>query len=111
MQITENKVGYIIIEDETLKKFKVDPATPGNMINEFNYIEEIIVWAIFTYDKEQEIYRVSIRSRGPIINGIASQFNGGGHIYASGARIKKDKIKELIDALDKEAKEYIDKQW
>ncbi|MBR2833320.1 MAG: bifunctional oligoribonuclease/PAP phosphatase NrnA [Bacilli bacterium] len=110
MQITENKVGYIIIEDETLKKFKVDPATPGNMINEFNYIEEIIVWASFTYDKEQEIYRVSIRSRGPIINGIASQFNGGGHIYASGARIKKDKIKELIDALDKEAKEYIDKQ-
>ena len=107
MKITENKVGYIIIEDETLKKYEVDPATPGNMINEFNYIDEILVWVSFTYDKDLETYRVSIRSRGPIINGVASKFNGGGHIYASGARLKKEKIKDLIDALDKETKEYI----
>ena len=109
MKLTENKVGYIIIEEEVLNKYEVDPATPGNMINEFNYIDEMIVWASFTYDKDQETYRVSIRSRGPIINGIASNFNGGGHIYASGARIKKEKIKNLISALDKKAKEYIDK--
>ena len=111
MQITENKVGYIIIEEETLKKYEVDSATPGNMINEFNYIDEILVWVSFTYDKELETYRVSIRSRGPIINSVASKFGGGGHIYASGARVKKDQIEALINELDKETREYVEKLW
>ena len=109
MKITENKVGYIVVEEDDLKKFEVDPATPGNMINEFNYIDEILVWVSFTYDKDLETYRVSIRSRGPVINGVASKFNGGGHIYASGARVKKDKIDELVLALDNEIKEYVSK--
>ena len=109
MKITENKVGYIVVEEDDLKEFSVDPATPGNMINEFNYIDDMLVWVSFTYDKDLETYRVSIRSRGPIINGVASRFNGGGHIYASGARVKKDKIDELVLALDEETKEYISK--
>ena len=107
LKITENGVGYIIIEDETLNKYEVDSATPGNMINDFNYIDEILVWVSFSFDKEQDTYRVSIRSRGPIINDVATKFGGGGHIYASGARIKtKEAIKELIKDLDKEVKEY-----
>ena len=107
MKTTENKVGYIVLEEEILKKYEVDPATPGNMINEFNYIDEIIVWVSFTYDKEQETYRVSIRSRGPVINGVASQFGGGGHIYASGARIKEiTEVDKLFKDLDNATKEY-----
>ena len=50
-QITEDKVGYLIIHDETLKEYNVDAATPGNMINSFNHINEMFVWVTATEDK------------------------------------------------------------
>ena len=108
--ITENGVGYVIISEDIQKEYDIDVATPGNMINDFNYIDEMYVWVTFSYDKEAKVYRTSIRSRGPIINGVACEFGGGGHIYASGIRLKeKDDIKKLVMALDKVTKDYIDK--
>lgn len=109
-QITENKIGYLIIHDETLKEFNVDAATPGNMINSFNHINEMLVWVTATEDKDLGTYRVSIRSRGPIINEVAANHGGGGHIYASGTRLKnEEEIMDLIKDLDKVSKEYIQK--
>ena len=109
-QITENKVGYLIINDDILKEFNVDAATPGNMINSFNHINEMLVWVTATLDKELGTYRVSIRSRGPIINEIAANHGGGGHMFASGVRLKtEEEIKSLIQDLDIVSKEYIQK--
>ena len=109
-QITQNKVGYLIIKDETLKQYNVDAATPGNMINSFNHINEMLVWVTATEDKELGSYRVSIRSRGPIINEVAANHGGGGHIYASGTRLKtEEEILSLIQDLDETSKEYIQK--
>ena len=106
-EITENNVGFIIIDDGDLKKYGVDPATPGNMINNFNYINELLVWVTATEDKDLGSYRVSIRSRGPIINDIAATHGGGGHIYASGTRLKtKKEINALIKDLDSRVVEY-----
>ncbi len=105
--INEDKVGYIIIDEETLNDYGVDVATAGNMINNFNHINEMLIWVTFTYDKEIKAYRTSIRSRGPIINEVAANFGGGGHIYASGVRIKEEEnMEELIEKLSKTAKEY-----
>ena len=109
-QITENKVGYLIINDETLKQYNVDAATPGNLINSFNHINEMLVWVTATEDKELGSYRVSIRSRGPIINEVAAGHGGGGHIYASGTRLKTEaEIMSLIIDLEKVSKQYIEK--
>ncbi len=106
--ITDNKVGYLIISDEILKEYDVDAATPGNMINSFNHIKEMLIWVTATLDKELGSYRVSIRSRGPIINEVAANHGGGGHMYASGTRLKtEEEIKKLIEDLDKVSKEYI----
>ena len=109
-QITSNKVGYLIVHDETLKAYNVDAATPGNMINSFNHINEMLVWVTATEDKDLGSYRVSIRSRGPIINEIAANHGGGGHIYASGTRLKtEEEIMSLVKDLDEVSKEYIEK--
>lgn len=109
-QITLNNVGYLIVHDETLKAYNVDAATPGNMINSFNHINEMLVWVTATEDKELGSYRVSIRSRGPIINEIAANHGGGGHIYASGTRLKtEEEIMSLVQDLDEGTKEYITK--
>lgn len=108
--INEDKVGYIIIDDNTLKEYEVDVATPGNMINNFNHIKEMLIWVTFTYDKEVKTYRTSIRSRGPIVNEVAAKFGGGGHIYASGVRIKdEENMKKLIENLSEVSRNYINK--
>ncbi len=107
MTVTENGLAYIKLTEEILKKYDVDPAAAGNMVNNFNYINEIYSWVVFSYDKNTNLVRGSIRSRGPIINEIASLFNGGGHIYASGCRLKDfDEVDLLIDKLDDACKEY-----
>lgn len=109
MKITKNKLGYIKITDEELENHKVDAATSGNLINEFNNIEEITVWLTATEDKANEQIRVSIRSKAPIINKTAEKFGGGGHALASGVKLKSFKeVDELINALDVLCKEYIE---
>lgn len=107
MTITENGLGYMIITDDIIKKFKVDGSTASNLVNNFNYIKEVKAWILVSYDEKQEMYRANIRSRGPVINETASKFNGGGHKYASGARIKSiEEVNNLIAALDEVCKDY-----
>ncbi len=87
MQVTENGVAHIKITNDILEEYKTDAAAPGNMIGNFNYIDGVLVWLFVTEDVKNDNYRISIRSRGPIINSVAERYNGGGHNYASGARI------------------------
>lgn len=109
LKVTKNKVAYIKITDEIQKEFKVDAATPSNMIGSLSYINDFIVWVTFSEDKKQNLVRVSIRSRGPIINTIAMQYNGGGHKLASGVRLPDFTLSDaLIDDLDKLCKEYLE---
>ena len=45
--------------------------------------------------------------RGPIINEVASHYNGGGHIYASGVRfLSEDDVIRLIETLDNTCRLY-----
>lgn len=113
MEITENGVGYIKITDKLLNEFQTDAAAPGNMIGNFNYIDKVYVWIFITEDVKNENYRISIRSRGPIINKVAEKYHGGGHNFASGARITDINeadllIKELDDVLGKYLKKEKD---
>ncbi len=107
MEVTENGLGYLIIPQEKLKEYNVDLATPSNLINNFNFIREVLVWTFISEDPKNKIYKVSIRSHGPIINTIASKYNGGGHKYASGAKItNKEDINNFIKDLDNACEEY-----
>ena len=107
MTLTENNVAYIKISNDILEEYKTDAASPGNMIGNFNYISEVIVWVFITEDVKNNNYRISIRSRGPIINSIAEKYNGGGHKYASGARITDLSMADnLIHDLDELCAKY-----
>lgn len=108
MIVTENGVGYIKISDKILNDYKTDAAAPGNMIGDFNYIDEIYVWIFITEDVKNDNYRISIRSRGPIINTTVEKYNGGGHNFACGAKLKDMKeIDNLINELDNLCKKYL----
>lgn len=109
MKVTENGVGYIKITDDILAKFNADVASGGNMINNFNYIEEVLVWLAITEDKKNDIIKINIRSRGPVINTIAERYNGGGHKLASGAKVMTmDEVDSLIEDLDEACLKYIE---
>ena len=107
LNITDNGFAYLVITPEILKEFNVDSATPSNMINDFSNIRGIYVWMFATYDERNEIYKVNIRSKGPVINDTAAMYGGGGHKYASGARIREiDEVKKLIESLDEDCAKY-----
>ena len=107
IKLTENGLGYIIIDMDTLKKYGVDTATPSNMINDFNYISELLAWVFVTYDERNELYKFNIRSRGPIVNEVASKYNGGGHKFACGIKTTdKREIENVLKDLDKVCKKY-----
>ncbi len=107
LEVTENGFGYVKITEEDLQKYDVDAGTAGNMIDRFNYIDEVYAWGFFAEDVKHENIRGYIRSRGPIINDIASEFHGGGHIYASGARFHDfDEVDSIIEKLDARCHTY-----
>lgn len=107
MIVTDNSLGYIKITDDIINQFEVDSAAAGNMVNNFNFINEILVWATITEDVKNDQIRVSIRSRGPAINQIAEKYHGGGHKQAAGAKLRTfDEAMELIHDLDMYLKGY-----
>ncbi len=101
MQVTPNNLGYVYISDEVINKLGVDSASAGNMVNNFNFIKEVLVWATITEDVKNNQFRVSIRSRGPEIKDVAERHNGGGHKYAAGVKAKtKEDAMEVMRDLD-----------
>ena len=99
--VTENGLAYIKISAEDVKKYNVDTSTASNMVNNFNFIKGVKVWLFITEDEKNNVYKINIRSRGPVINKIATKYNGGGHQFASGIRTPdREDIDKLIVDLD-----------
>ena len=107
LTLTPDGFGYIKIDQDILDKYEIDASTAANMSNNLTYVDNMYAWAIFVYDKANDNIRGSIRSRGPIINDVASSYNGGGHIYASGVRLQNfDVADNLIVDLNTICKNY-----
>ena len=107
MVVTENGLGYVKVTKEIINEYKIDSASAGNMINQFNFINELLVWATISEDVRNNCIRVSMRSRGPVINKAAEKYNGGGHKLAAGARVRSFEDAELlIKQLDELCKDY-----
>lgn len=107
LTLTENGVAYIKLTDKTMKDYGVDSAAAGNMINDLKFVNEILVWVFLSEDIKSNLIRANIRSVGPYVNDTATMFGGGGHKYASGAKLKTwEDGDKLINSLDELAKDY-----
>jgi len=107
MEVTDSGMAYIKITEECLKEYGVDSASSGNIISELKCIDEVLIWVFLTEDKKSNLIRANIRSRGPIINEIAAIYGGGGHKFASGARLTSwSQADNLINDLEKITEEY-----
>lgn len=107
MKVTENGLGYIILTNDLLNEFGADSSSAGNIINNFNNIDEILVWTTISEDVKNNNFKFNIRSRGPIINKVAEKYSGGGHAMASGARVAEmEDVKKVLKELDDVCLEY-----
>jgi phosphoesterase RecJ-like protein len=107
MKVTKNGLGYVKITNDDLKKYGVDSASVGSIMNNYNFIHGLICWVVFSEDVKNNVIRTSARSRGVKINKLFEQYNGGGHVYACGAKLQSfSEADEIIDKLDDLCKEY-----
>ena len=74
LKVDKYGFAYIEIEEDVINSFGADISSASNMINDFNNINEVLVWVFVSHDAKNNIYRVNIRSRGPVINEIDSKY-------------------------------------
>lgn len=82
-KMDENGAAFVKITLDVLKEFNVTATETSLLVSSLGNVKGMKAWVIFI-EEEDEI-RVRLRSKGPIINGLAKEFNGGGHPMASGA--------------------------
>ncbi len=107
LKVDKNGFAYIELEDDIMASLNADGTAASNMINDFNNINEVLVWTFVSHDSKTGQFRVNIRSRGPVINEIAAKHGGGGHKLASGVRtMDKNVVDELLKELSLACKAY-----
>ncbi|WP_088103812.1 DHH family phosphoesterase [Halalkalibacter urbisdiaboli] len=82
-EVVEGKVGVMKLSKDVLATFDVTSNESSQLVNCFSDVEGLQTWVFFV--EEEEKIRVRLRSKGPIINTIAQQHDGGGHPMAAGA--------------------------
>src|SRR5699024_1873561 len=82
-----------------LDEYGIKPSETGQLVGVLGDIAGIKAWAFFI--EEDEVIRVRLRSKGPVINEIAAKYNGGGHPLAAGASISTwDEADRVIEDLE-----------
>ena len=100
--VSEHGVAYYVLDDAIQKELNITTERGKENVNLFSNIEGINAWCSITEDPKDNCWRVSIRSKGKAINGVAAKWEGGGHAQASGAKVNNlDLLPEFIDDLDK----------
>lgn len=103
---TENGVAYLKVKNEIAKKYGLQPINAARMVNALQDTEGINNWNFFVEKEDGSIF-CEFRSNGPIVNNIASEFGGGGHMLAAGASLESwEKVDEIIKAFDENSKKY-----
>lgn len=96
--IDENGAAFIKIDKSILKEFNVTASETSQLVGSLGDVKGICAWVIFVEEDDQ--IRVRFRSKGPVINQLAAEYDGGGHPLASGASIYSwDKADEVISKL------------
>lgn len=99
-EIDENGAAYMKIDRHVLKQFDITPAETSQLVGALGEVRGICAWVIFIEEEDQ--IRVRFRSKGPVINGLAAEYGGGGHPLAAGASVHTwEEADELIGKLKK----------
>jgi len=107
---TAHGVAYIKITESLVESHGVKVEEASSLVNELGVFEDCPVWVLLA-EYEEKIVRARIRSKGPAINEVATQFDGGGHKMACGANLGTwERADALLETLDDLVKTYKNNQ-
>ncbi len=108
IQLTKNKVAYRKNDLDFLRTYQVDTNTVSRgMVNQMAGIEEVLIWANFTYDESTQSIVCELRSRDIPILSIAQKHGGGGHLNACGCTVATwEETDVLLNELDQIMEDY-----
>ena len=101
LKITKEGLGYFYFLTKDQRDLKIHPDEVTKYLPYLANFKEIKIFASITEDKKKDMFRVSVRSNDIVINKVAQNFGGGGHIHAAGVKLKTlAETKKLIKALN-----------
>jgi phosphoesterase RecJ-like protein len=103
-KLTEEGVGHINMTKALMDEYNVNSEQASLAVSSLGHIKGVKAWVIFL--EEEDLIRVRLRSKGPVINGVAAMFNGGGHPLASGAKVFSwEETEKVVEELKKVCRE------
>jgi phosphoesterase RecJ-like protein len=93
-------VASVILSKQLLEEYGAIPSEASLLVGTLGNVKGIKAWVFFIEENDQ--IRVRLRSKGPVINGVAKMYNGGGHPLAAGASIYSwDQVNDVIAEMEK----------
>lgn len=89
---------YALISKETLEKFNINSSDALSFVNSIGNVINYPIWIIFV-EMEDGTMQVEFRGKNVDVHYLASLFGGGGHISASGCRLKSFSEKLINEVL------------
>lgn len=108
MKITKHHAAYVVLTHDLIKQYDLGPAGTAPIVSVLGKIDTVLCWTLFVQD-EDGVYRLNLRSKGPVINGLAKEYGGGGHPLASGAKmdtLTDEQLNEFVNKMDQLAAAY-----
>ncbi len=106
LEVDENGAGLVVIPKKVMDDYGIKTSEAFAIVQLPGKFDNVTAWTILV-EQEDGTYRVNLRSKGPVINGLAKLHDGGGHPLASGAKAKDmAEIKEIYQQLREIVKEF-----
>lgn len=102
----ENELGlvYAIVNQDVINRFNLTINQAKEVVNVFREKQSARIWML-VIEESTDNYRTTIRSRGVVINDIASEFGGGGHVFACATKnLNLRQVAQLIEKLNERLK-------
>ena len=97
---TDGHFAYMELDSDMIKSYGVSSDYATSLIYLMSELKDVEIWASFFDDKNLGVIRCSLRSRYLDISEVARAFGGGGHMNASGVRVRTwDEVEAIKTAL------------
>lgn len=104
--LADNRLAYMILTQKDFNELNAIESDTENFVNYNLSIGNVELGILFIELKKG--FKVSFRSKGDIpVNKLASEFGGGGHKNAAGARLFSDNMEELIPIILNKSISYL----
>lgn len=102
----ENKIAYMVITKEVIDQTGALENDTDGFVNMCLSIENVVMGLLFL--ELNDGFKVSFRSKGDIpVHKLAGEFGGGGHLNASGARIRDKKMSDMLPVILESAEKHL----